>query len=274
MINSFFPSQIVEYIDLKFPHAKSLRDNQDELQSLIGQEYEPVLSFLLIMIERIPSHVLMLRGDDFAEFGEAVGVIRAAVNAWNRGDKNYSVQRIPGRRKWCPILLIRKQLSTLSDEGIAFATADLLFISDPQFRELLRRDITAVNSALDNGEWKAATVLAGSVIEAILLDAVKAFDTKNPSKISAAIQKLQSSGKFTRPIRQNPEEWVLHHLIEVGSELNLITDPTAGECRIAKDFRNLVHPGLAVRLAQTCDRGTALSAIAAMEHVIRDLSKP
>lgn len=274
MIDLFFPSQIVEYIDIKFPHAKSPCGNQDEQQPPIGQEYGPVLSFLLIMMKNIPPHVLMLRGDNFAEFGEAMEAIRMAVNAWNRRDKSYTLQRIPGRRRWCPIVLIRKQLSALSDEGIAPATTDLLFISDPQYRELLRRDITAANSALDNGGWKAATVLAGSVIEAILLDAVKVFETKNPDKIFAEIHNLESAKKVTGSIPDDLDKWNLHYLIEVALVLNLITDPTASECRIAKDFRNLVHPGREVRKGQTCDRGTALSAIAAMEHVIRNLTKP
>jgi len=111
MIDSFFPSQIVEYIDIKFPHAKSPCGNQDEQRPTIGQVYGPVLSFLLMMMENIPPHVLMLRGDNFAEFGEAMEAIRMAVNAWNRRDKSYTLQKIPGRIKWCPIVLIRKQLS-------------------------------------------------------------------------------------------------------------------------------------------------------------------
>ena len=36
-----------------------------------------------------------------------------------------------------------------------------------------------------------------------------------------------------------------------------------------QSFRNLIHPGRAARLAQTCDRATALSAIGALEHVVR-----
>jgi hypothetical protein len=42
--------------------------------------------------------------------------------------------------------------------------------------------------------------------------------------------------------------------------------------RFARSFRNLIHPGHAAWLAQTCDRATAYSAVGALEHVIRDLS--
>lgn len=37
---------------------------------------------------------------------------------------------------------------------------------------------------------------------------------------------------------------------------------------IAKDSRNLIQPGCSLRLQQVCDRGTALAAVSAFEHVI------
>jgi hypothetical protein len=44
------------------------------------------------------------------------------------------------------------------------------------------------------------------------------------------------------------------------------------QCRLAKDYHNLIHPGRAQRLAQVCNRGTALSAVAAVEHVVNGLT--
>jgi hypothetical protein len=40
----------------------------------------------------------------------------------------------------------------------------------------------------------------------------------------------------------------------------------------AKGFRNLVHPGRSIRLGEKCNRGTAYTALAALEHVVNDLS--
>jgi hypothetical protein len=45
------------------------------------------------------------------------------------------------------------------------------------------------------------------------------------------------------------------------------------DTKLAREFRNLIHPGCAQRLGQKCDRGTALFSIAALDHVVRDLSK-
>jgi hypothetical protein len=65
---------------------------------------------------------------------------------------------------------------------------------------------------------------------------------------------------------------VLFQYIEVAVELKLITADTAIAARLAKDFRNLIHPGRAKRLGQECNRGTTLSAVAALEHVVNDLT--
>jgi hypothetical protein len=46
---------------------------------------------------------------------------------------------------------------------------------------------------------------------------------------------------------------------------------TATQAKLAKDFRNPIHPGRAARLEQKCQRPDALSALAALEHVVRDL---
>jgi hypothetical protein len=48
-----------------------------------------------------------------------------------------------------------------------------MFLNDPDLAEALRADIATASSALRNGEWKAATVLSGSVIEALLLWALQ-----------------------------------------------------------------------------------------------------
>src|SRR6266581_2002962 len=40
---------------------------------------------------------------------------------------------------------------------------------------------------------------------------------------------------------------------------------------LTRDFRNLVHPGRAIRLGRQCNRATALSALAGIEHVVNDL---
>jgi hypothetical protein len=123
--------------------------------------------------------------------------------------------------------------------------------------------------ALANGEWKAATVLAGSVVEALLLWALhQALAEDCRRAITSAVAK----GTLSHRPPGELERWDLSEYIAVAEELTTIDVDTATQARLAKNFRNLIHPGRAQRLAQVCDRGTALAALAAVEMVVRCLT--
>lgn len=144
------------------------------------------------------------------------------------------------------------------------------FIADSELRTNLQSDIGAINRALSNGEWKAATVLAGSAIEALLLWALQQRPTAD---VQTAVTALKGAGVLSGRQGAGPlEEWHLHEYIGVAENLGIIKEETATQSRLAKDFRNLIHPGGAQRLKQKCDRATALSAVAGVEHVVRNLT--
>jgi len=58
----------------------------------------------------------------------------------------------------------------------------------------------------------------------------------------------------------------------VAQQLSLIEKETAIQARQCQDFRNLIHPGRALRLKLKCDRATSLAALAAVDFVVRDLT--
>jgi hypothetical protein len=143
----------------------------------------------------------------------------------------------------------------LPDEQIPAATASLSFIADPQLRESIRGDIAFANQAFSRGEWKAATVLAGAAAEALLLWAITS--KKTSTEVQAARQAVVPSA------HNDPNRWDLDGYAKVAGNLGLID---------AETRRNLTHPGRSTRLAKVCDRGSALSALAAVELIVRDLS--
>jgi hypothetical protein len=154
--------------------------------------------------------------------------------------------------------------------NILLQRRQLLFINDAEVRENILRDVGATYRALNNNEWKAATVLGGATIEALLHWRLTQ-PTPTSTEISAAVSKLKAAmPKSNFPSSQ--DDWVLFHFIAVADALKLIKANTAKAADLARDFRNLIHPGVAVRKNQPCDKATAHSAIAALEHVIRDLS--
>jgi hypothetical protein len=145
----------------------------------------------------------------------------------------------------------------------------LPFITDATLRESLRLDIEHVGRVLAYGEWKATTVLAGSVIEALLLWKLGTL----PAADVEAAAKTARNWKTVKPLN----EWHLPDYIEVAAIVPttnpVIVADTADLLRVVKNFRNLIHPGRAERLAQTCDKRTAYAAVAGMEGVVIDLSR-
>ncbi len=122
-----------------------------------------------------------------------------------------------------------------------------------------------MNQALANGEWKAATVLAGSLLEALLLWAIEKQETQ---VFEGAVEALKGKKKLS----EDPKKWHLTDYIDVAAHMELIQETTVRQAELAKDFRNLIHPGRAIRLQQDCTRATALSAVSAVEHVVNDLT--
>jgi hypothetical protein len=151
------------------------------------------------------------------------------------------------------------------DESPAPGTPELSFVPESEFR----RTYATVQRALANGEWKAATVLAGSAAEAMLLWAIR---QRSPAEITSAVAAARASGDLTTNPDSNLDRWNLHEYIEVAAKLDIIKPRTAVQTRLAKDFRNFIHPGVAQRLGEKCDGATAFSAVAGMEHVVRDLT--
>lgn len=95
----------------------------------------------------------------------------------------------------------------------------------------------------------------------------------DPSEISSSIATLVSNHTLVNSPASDLDKWNLHQLTEVAYELKLIREETTAQIRIARNFRNLIHPGVSVRKNIACNRGTALSALAGMEHAINDLSR-
>ena len=260
------PSQVVELIDVLFPDAASEVENQP---LPLGTDHSRQLSGILDLIRQVPPELIVLKAAQYAEYVVSMATIRWWVERWQVQERPSPAGPIliPGLRRHSPVALIRQALAKCPDEFPAAATAELTFITDAALREGLRKDISTANVALINGEWKSATVLAGSVIEALLLWALGQRPSAN---VQSAIAKLVGT-KLAKSPPANLDEWVLYQYIEVASELNVISGDTATAARLAKDFRNLIHPGRAQRLGQVCNRGTALSAVAAFEHVVNDL---
>jgi hypothetical protein len=252
------PSQVVLYINgIKVQEMPNGMMNMNSVGSA-------VLSSILQLSDAIPDDLLTMDSGTYGSFITAKEQIREILKTWRdnrsagQGMLTFNFHTFNN-----PFRTIRDVLTGCPDESPSPSTSELKFISDQELRSILRVDIGAVNLALSNGEWKAATVLAGSIIEALLLWRLQQIPHAEIVRISQIDPSLPS-----KPL----EKWHLPQYIKAAKGLALFTDETITQCELARGFRNLIHPGRTQRVNQKCDRGSALSAVAGFEHLIRELS--
>jgi hypothetical protein len=244
------PSQVVDFIDSipLQPDAHGLV----RLNSLGAAG----LSATLDLVNQIPEELLTMNKISYGSFVHAKAVLGEALGTWtanhSAGQKLQDFRFSAGKD---PLARIREALAKCPDQSPAPGTSELSFITDNDLRANLRNDVGAINRALTNGEWKAATVLAGSAAEALLLWALK---QRLAADIGTAVAAAKASGELTTKPDANLDRWNLHEYIEVAAQLGTIKPNTAKQTRLAKDFRNFIHPGVAQRLGEKCDRATAL----------------
>jgi hypothetical protein len=254
------PTQAVQTIDYLFPHASK---NARDALITIGQSSK--LLGVLTTLKDVPDELIVLPAEEYADLVLAKSTIEETLSIWRSRDNGSGMAHVNG---FDAVTVIRRALAKCPDE-FPSTSVSLLFISDPALRDNIRADLSAVNRALSNAEWKAATVLAGATIEALLHWRLQQ-PSPGSAAISAAVNALVENGTIKIRPNSNLDRWELHHFIEVAHELRLLSPDTRDATRLAQNFRNLIHPGRAARLGQSCNRATALSAVGALEHVIAD----
>jgi len=113
---------------------------------------------------------------------------------------------------------------------------DLSFVASNELREILQRDIAELNFIRSQGVDKASKicmVLCGSIAEALLLDYLLQNQTAALA-IAATLPK--------RP-KNNLEDWELHEMVTVATQLNLLPDDANTGATQLRKWRNLIHPG-------------------------------
>jgi len=238
----------------------------------IGPDAVPSLVALARLVESVPIELLTLEPSRYAALLASVEYLRALADAFIARRDPISLN-LPGHRE-NPIALIRNAMAACPDEAPPSGTTALSFISHADLRDSVRLDISAAYSALTGGEWKGATVLAGSAVEALLLWALQEREKSKSGDVAGAVSALVKA----KTLKTDPgpdlegQRWHLHEYVEVAAHLRIIKPDTAIQVRLAKDARNLIHPGRAARAGQKCNRVTALTAITAVEAVARDLT--
>ena len=259
------PSDVRDAITNLFPAVKT----GGQLQLHYGHERQ--IAIVVTLVDQIPRELFTLEPNEYARLISAQAYLRTAVEAFQlRGTSAESVTKIPGMGPLSPMTHIYNALLKCSDVAPPPQQTQLLFIDNERLREDLARDTASVVAAARDGQWKAATVLGGSVIEALLHWALSGSDDE-------AVQEAARAAVRQKRLRSAPSkrlaDWMLFQYIPVTLGMRLISERTAALCEAAREFRNLIHPGAAERAATTCDNGTAYAALAAVYTVSNDLER-
>jgi hypothetical protein len=239
---SVLPSHIVSAIDSMFGPNRNKLDMR-----AIQHSHKAQVHALLAMLDEVPKQFIDLNAVDYLEFSQCRAVLATALPAWNLG--SIAAASMVGGRD--VVERIRRLMMRCRDE-LPPSEPELPFITEEDVRLGIEDRIQAAWTDFNAREWMGATVLAGHAIEALLLWAVK---------------KKSGSAPFKKP----PNDLHLHDLIAEAAKRNLITSESNQQANLAKDARNLIHPGRATRSGTACNKATALTALSAVYRIAEDL---
>lgn len=129
------------------------------------------------------------------------------------------------------------------------------FITGTQFRESLELDYSEMMRCFDGRAWKSVQVLAGSIVEALLIDYLLA--TNDPPR----------GGK-------HPLKMDLADAVNVCKAEGVLSERTADLSSVVRSYRNLIHPGRTVRLDEAQpSENSAKIALALVDLIVEEVAK-
>jgi hypothetical protein len=128
------------------------------------------------------------------------------------------------------------------------------FVADDQIRPHLVSDAVELSACLEGGAWKACIVLSGSIIEALLIDY------------------LRNVG-FSERATKDPLRMTLEDLIKACRDEGGLNDDAEHLAHAVRGYRNLIHPGRAIRQDDLPSRETAVIAESLVRVISQQLSQ-
>ena len=124
------------------------------------------------------------------------------------------------------------------------------FITDEAFRTVLEADLKEMEQCFESKAWKAVHVLAGSIIEAVLIDY------------------LIAEGHVER---ESALKMDFGRTIELAFKKGIISKKLEGLSSAIKEYRNLIHPGRLIRTQEATDSASAGIAKSLVEMILTEI---
>jgi len=128
------------------------------------------------------------------------------------------------------------------------------FITSEEFRSSLEQDYQEMEKCFGVEAWKSVQILAGSIVEALLVDYLAARPPKESTK---------------DPLKMNLDE-----AIKACQAEKVLSDRTSGLCGVIRSYRNLIHPGRQIRYDEPPpSKQSASIAMALVDMIVEDIVK-
>jgi hypothetical protein len=264
------PSLVARAIEFTYRGAAEDLANGTRNFGSLEQDQAPSIAMVLALLEQIPVELLPTDAKDLVVFHAACGAMRGALASWSGGGRPGHTARLTESAVFggSPIVALLRILRSSPDEAASEEASGLEFIQDPDARADIRIDISNAHRAIGNGEFKAATILAGAVVEALLLWSIKKKPESELAQAIAAVTLKAKQAGTKPPDKRGPEFWHLPEFVAVAEALSILDQTSCKLLSLTGEFRNLIHPGRVLRTGDRCDQSTALTAVGAMERTI------
>lgn len=129
------------------------------------------------------------------------------------------------------------------------------FIPDDVFRKSLESDYEELLRAVEHGMYKSAQVIAGSIVEALLVSTLgeKSYAPKNKNHTVLDI--------------------ALNEAIEASKNLKIISGDAENLASVIKSYRNLIHPGREIRTGEKPSKNKADISKCLVDMLIEEIEQ-
>jgi len=239
------PRQIIEAINIMFAPLNEVEPirhfKQAEVRTLLG------------LLDQLPDALITLPFYKYLEFERARSALATVLPRWNFGETTIG----PGVDGKNPVAVLARLLVECANESPP-REPEFPFNSDEDTRLGIEDRTRAAWVDFKAREWLGATTSAAVALEAVLLWEIKRL-RNSPLK------------RTRRKPEKNPDDMVLADLSDEACDQGSITDGAAQQAHLARDARNLIHPGKVARSGTACDKATALAAFAGLYRVASEL---
>lgn len=135
------------------------------------------------------------------------------------------------------------------------------FIASSELRRIIKRDYRELSLILfPAGAWKSTVVLAGSILEAILVDQLTASEE--------VIQLAKASPKAPKTKRIEKGQWTMYQLINVAADVDILPKDRANAIDVTlREYRNIIHSDVELKKQYSCTEAEASLAKGALDAV-------